>query len=47
MRIIVVNMEDGDEELLLELMDSVSVHEGKIEVISSAAVPSVSFKGLC
>ena len=46
MRIIVVNMEDGDEELLLELMDSVSVHEGKIEVISSAAVPSVSFKGL-
>lgn len=46
MRIIVMNMEDGDEELLLELMDSVSVHEGKIEVISSAAVPSVSFKGL-
>ena len=33
MRIIVMNMEDGDEELLLELMDSVSVHEGKIEVI--------------
>ena len=46
MRIIAINMEDGDEELLQELMESVSVHERKIEVISSAVVPSVSFPGL-
>ena len=26
MRIIAINMEDGDEELLQELMESVSVH---------------------